>query len=194
MAAIGLGLSLTIVGCGGSTPRATGSLASVERAIQFGDLEQASYRLSAVEGEPKLSESERDRAALLRAELAIATGKAEDALAAVAPVIEDETLGAAALELRGKALVRLGDFREAGYAFEAAEASYRERVDRSRAADLRLLASGLDAYAGGDFVLARRYWADIQSQRLRDSVTRLSGGGTISQASYTSNAMEGARR
>jgi len=93
-----------------------------------------------------------------------------EALRALAPLLDE--LGPAdpqALELAGKAHLRLGRFDEAADRFEDARRVHEHPGDRRRAADLAALARGFRAYADTDFAAAREQWVQIDHPGLRRS-------------------------
>ncbi|MEM0983708.1 MAG: hypothetical protein AAGI17_07155 [Planctomycetota bacterium] len=180
LAAAGFALSAGLTACGSSSSSDT-SLLTVERSIQFGDLDRAVYRLDRIEAESRLSNAGRLQAQLLRAEIAIAADQPEDAVDLVEDALEFDELAAPAHELRGKAYIRMGRFTEAARDLALAERQYDELGDTIRARDLKALATGLDSYSNGDFAGARTAWGGIESERLRNQIDLLSDSTLASQ-------------
>jgi len=170
----GAAMALAAAAGGCATSNGDSALFAVERSIQFGDLDRAVNRLDRIEAETPLSPQGRLQAELLRAEIAIAADRAEDALDHVEGSLDSDVLAGPAHELRGKALIRLGRYSEAAEDLGTAEREYEELGDTIRARDLRSLAEGLAAYERGDFASARASWGAIQSERMRGQIDLLS--------------------
>lgn len=146
------------------------SLISVERDLQLQAYDRALQRLDYIENEGRLTEPGRAQAKLLRAEIAIAAGHPQSALEHIEPTFEYPELLAAANEIQGKALIRLERYAEAAAALELAENEYENLQDKLAAADMKYFARGLDAYAQGNFAVAKADWSQIRDLRLRRSI------------------------
>lgn len=103
-------------------------------------------------------------------EVAIAMGDTERALEIV------ESAGAKAethphlLEVRGKAFLKAGRFKDAKDSLERARGLYGSGDDRARVSDLAVTAEGLDLYAQGRRSAAMELWQSIQEPGLRASL------------------------
>lgn len=169
---------LAVVGCASYGQRA--GPADTNTWIELG---QARRALELDEPERALAHLERARTAsgggqsqvitLMLAEIRLHQNDALDALSLATSVLQENGSNAAAREIAGKALLKLGRFREASDAFLTAQAAYqRSSLEYQQLEDLIRLAGGLDAYAQADPSTARQRWEGIQDPALRSSLER----------------------
>ncbi len=118
---------------------------------------------------------------LMLAEIRLHQNDALDALSLASSVLEEDGSNAAAREIAGKALLKLGRFRDAAEGLLTAQAAYqRTSLEYQQLEDLIRLARGLDAYAQANPSMARQRWEGIQDPQLRDSLER-----AVRSVSYT---------
>ena len=173
-----------VVGAGCASARPAGTNAWIE-------LGQARRALEQNEPDRALAHLERARAAsggrqshvitLMLAEIRLHQNDAPDALSLASSILERDGSSAAAREIAGKALLKLGRFHDAEEAFLTAQAAYRRTsLEYQQLEDLIRLAGGLDAYAQADPSMARQRWDGIQDPQLRSSLER-----AVRSVSYT---------
>ncbi len=105
---------------------------------------------------------------LLMAEARLRDGEVPEALALAQQVLAEDPLDPAANEVSGKALLKLGRFRDAELKLLAAQQAYRSTsAEYFQLEDLVNLSRGLGAYADADPDVAQRYWDAIEDPQLR---------------------------
>jgi predicted Zn-dependent protease len=177
---------LVAVGCASYGQRA--GPADTNAWIELG---QARHALEQNEPERALAHLERARTAsggrqsqvitLMLAEIRLHQNDAPDALSLASSILEHDGSNAAAREIAGKALLKLGRFRDAEDALLTAQAAYqRASSEYQQLEDLVRLARGLDAYAQANPSMARQRWEGIQDPELRSSLER-----AVRSVSYT---------
>ena len=155
------------------------------------ELGQARLSLESGEADRALAHLERARAAsgggqpkvitLMLAEIRLHQNRAPAAFSLASSILEQDGSNAAAREIAGKALLKLGRFDDAAEAFLTAQAVYqRTSLEYQQLEDLIRLARGLDAYAQADPSMARQRWEGIQDRQLRASLER-----AVRSVSYT---------
>ena len=115
----------------------------------------------------------RDRlvAALLKAEARLQQNRAGEALALADSVLETRPGDAAAHEVAGKALLKLGRYQEADNHFTVAGGAVEpESSDHQRLEDLMNISRGLVAWSDADPELARSYWKSVWHPTMRQRV------------------------
>lgn len=173
-----------VVGAGCASARPAGTNAWIE-------LGQARRALEQNEPDRALAHLERARTAsggwqshvitLMLAEIRLHQNDAPDALSLASSILEQDGSNAAAREIAGKALLKLGRFHDATEALLTAQAAYRRAsLEHQQLEDLIRLARGLDAYAQADPSMARQRWEGIQDPQLRASLER-----AVRSVSYT---------
>ena len=177
---------LVAVGCS-----SYGQRAGQEDTNAWIELGQARLSLESGQTDRALAHLERARAAsggrqshvitLMLAEIRLHQNDAPDALSLASSILERDGSSAAAREIAGKALLKLGRFHDAEEAFLTAQAAYRRTsLEYQQLEDLIRLAGGLDAYAQADPSMARQRWDGIQDPQLRSSLER-----AVRSVSYT---------
>ena len=167
-----------LAGCQATSYHYTQKLQQAHWALQSGRIEQAQKLLaeaSSIASDKEITETV--EAPLLQAELLLAKGDLEEALATIKSVQSrpdvDSLDTARVEEILGKIALRQGNFKEAQEHLLIAEKSYPQQKDQLRVADLVILVRGLTAYGKGDLKVAQRYWQSISNVEMRHAIDQV---------------------
>lgn len=154
---------------GGSYTTADGLLAGAHNQLEQNDTAMASKWLASAALEVK-TQGELKEYDLLQVEAELRSGRIDQARAISDRLLASYPRDPRVNEVAGKTRLMQGLYGDAAGHFEIALTDYQRESDRSRAADLLILARGFESYAAGRLAAAEETWATIVDDRLRATV------------------------